>query len=101
MADRVVVGNYASEVEAGIDRNRLQSVGIESVIVKDDCGGMRPHLQYTLGVKLEVRQEEEEKAREVLGAADESVTPAWTCACGETIEEGYDACWKCGAARPA
>lgn len=27
--------------------------------------------------------------------------PPWRCACGETIEAQFGACWKCGASRAA
>ena len=78
---RVTVGTYPTELEAEIDRGRLRSAGVEAVIVKDDCGGMRPHLAYTLGVKLKIASADETKAREVLGEG-ETVTPEpWTCVC--------------------
>jgi len=97
--DRVTVGTYPSEVEAMIDHGRLQAAGIEAMVTKDDCGGMRPHLAYTLGVKLRVASSDEEKAKEVLGEGGAPVSEPWTCACGEAIEAGFDACWKCGARR--
>ena len=25
----------------------------------------------------------------------------WACACGETVEGGFEQCWACGAAMPA
>jgi len=31
-------------------------------------------------------------------SAEKIVTEPWTCgSCGEEIEAGFDACWKCGA----
>jgi hypothetical protein len=97
--DRVTVGTYPSEVEAQIDRGRLEASGVDSVVTKDDCGGMRPHLAYTLGVKLVVAAADAEKAREILGVGEAEDSEPWTCACGEDIEAGFDACWKCGGRR--
>lgn len=36
---------------------------------------------------------------ELPGDSDESI-PAWTCACGETVDEGFAVCWSCGADWP-
>ena len=97
--DGVTVGTYPSELEAEIDRSRLRSAGVEAVLIKDDCGGMRPHLAYTIGVKLRIAAADESKARGILGESESLATEAWSCECGEAIEAGFDACWKCGAVR--
>lgn len=45
---------------------------------------------------------DEPRARELIGSLQRPVTgPAWHCACGETLEPQFGACWQCGAARPA
>jgi hypothetical protein len=45
---------------------------------------------------------DESRARELLGSLRQPVTgPAWQCACGESIEPQFGACWRCGASRPA
>ena len=36
------------------------------MIARDDCGGQRPHLTLTSGVRLLVRAEDAERAAEVL-----------------------------------
>lgn len=92
---------YTSEIEAEIAKGRLEALGVRVVLEKDNCGGMRPHLDLQAGVKLYVLDEELDKAREIM--ADQTVattTGTWTCVgCGEEIDGSYDACWKCGRDR--
>jgi len=89
---------YINELEAEIAVGRLQALGVTAVVERDNCGGMRPHLDLQRGVRLLVVDADLEKARGILGDSDEaSSTPAWTCpGCGENIESGFDACWQCG-----
>ena len=96
-----LVAVYASALEAEMAAERLAAVGITAKVVCDDCGGMRPHLAYSLGVKLKVAPEDEAQAKEVLEAAATPQGPSWTCTCGEAIEPGFDVCWKCGAEHSA
>jgi hypothetical protein len=63
------VGNYSSEIEARMAEGLLESAGIDCMVQKDDCGGMRPHLAWSKGVKLLVREEDADTARELLAAA--------------------------------
>jgi len=92
---------YTSEIEAEIAKGRLEALGVPVVLEKDNCGGMRPHLDLQAGVKLFVADEDLDKAREIF--ADLTVattTGTWTCGgCSEEIDGSYDACWKCGRDR--
>ena len=89
---------YINELEAEIALGRLQALGITAVVEKDNCGGMRPHLDLQQGVKLLVVNEDLGKARDILSeTGPEANTQPWTCpGCGENIESGFDACWQCG-----
>lgn len=62
----VILRMCGSEYEAEADKSLLESYGIKSFISKDDCGGMRPYLQMTTGVKLIVREEDVGKANRIL-----------------------------------
>ncbi|MDD3552610.1 MAG: hypothetical protein PHH39_10680 [Methanothrix soehngenii] len=44
----------------------LEGSGVEAIIQKDDCGGMRPYLQVMTGVQLLVAKEDVERAMEIL-----------------------------------
>lgn len=89
---------FSSEIEAQLLLNRLQALDIPTVLEKDNCGGMRPHMDISCGVDVLVADEFLEQAQAALDVPD--VDPnavAWTCpSCGEVIEPGFDACWKCG-----
>jgi len=98
---QVILKTYSTEIDADIDKGRLEAAGIKAEVTSDDCGGMRPHLAYSLGVKLLVLREDEERARGLLAeeAAEATSTPNWNCAkCNEENEGGFDACWSCGEA---
>jgi len=50
----VCIATFSSEIEAELAKAKLEMEGIAAFIAKDDCGGMRPHLQTILGVRLMV-----------------------------------------------
>lgn len=92
---------YISEIEAQMAKGRLEALGVSVVLTKDNCGGMRPHLDLQAGVKLFVPDEDVDKAREILAEnAVATTTETWVCpGCEEEIEGSFDACWKCGRDR--
>ena len=92
------VQTFTNELDGEIALGRVQALGVTAVLEKDNCGGMRPHLDLQQGVRLLVADDDLEKARAILAAPSETTnTPAWTCPeCGENIESGFDACWQCG-----
>lgn len=95
------LATYTNEIEAEIAKGRLESLGVPVVLAKDNCGGMRPHLDLQAGVKLFVADENVDKAREILATGPAATTAGfWVCpGCGEDVEGGFDACWKCGRDR--
>jgi hypothetical protein len=44
---------------------------------------------------------QEAAARELLHALQNVPQRRWLCACGETVEGGFEACWQCGRPMPA
>jgi len=92
------IDTFLNELDAEIVLNRLQALGVQAELIKDNCGGMRPHLDLVRGIRLLVADEDQSKARDILATdSDKSQIPAWNCpACQENIESGYDACWQCG-----
>ncbi len=96
-----IIKSFTNETEAQVALAHLEAMGIKAFIEADNCGGMRPHLDLTSGVHLLVNGLDGEKAAAVLQERSESSSfYKWICgACGETSDEGYDACWKCGAAK--
>ena len=41
-----------------------------------------------------------ERARSVLDAWRNAPQRHWVCACGETVEGGFEQCWSCGLPMP-
>lgn len=97
----IVVQTFINEVEAQEARAQLEARGLEALIESDNCGGMRPHFDYSVGVKVLVREQQLEQAQELLRAAFVPVPEGtWVCAgCGESVENQFGTCWQCGRDR--
>ncbi len=57
---------FTSEMEADIAKSALDAFGVDCVIGRDDCGGQRPHLSFSGGIRLLVRAEDAQRAEQVL-----------------------------------
>lgn len=64
----VVLGVFDNEVEACMAQQMLRNAGVTSFVFKDDGGGMEPHLQRTIGVRLVGNRAEAERAQDILQA---------------------------------
>jgi hypothetical protein len=62
----VVLKIFPDEMSAQLVATELSAEGIESQVFSDDAGGAIPALQTTQGVRLMIRKEDEQKARELL-----------------------------------
>jgi hypothetical protein len=68
-SDLVTIRSFASESEALIAESALDSFGIDCIMSADDCGGLRPHLAMTRGIRLSIRSEDAAEAEDVLANA--------------------------------
>jgi Putative prokaryotic signal transducing protein len=68
--DVVILKMFSSEIEAGMAQQILQEGGVSAFVFKDDAGGMEPHLQLTVGVRLLVGHADAERANRMLEALD-------------------------------
>ena len=95
--EMTLLETYLSDLEAEIAMNRLTALGVQAMVQKDNCGGMRPHLDLQ-GIKLLVAPPDLEKARAILTETAEPAEQAtWVCPeCSEEIAGNFDACWQCG-----
>ena len=66
----VVLRVFDNELEAEMAQKRLQDAGVETFLFKDDAGGMEPHLQRTIGVRLVLKSEDAKRAEDVLQALE-------------------------------
>jgi hypothetical protein len=61
----VTVRTFLNRIEAELALSALEAAGIEAVMLRDDCGGVRPSLWLT-GIDLLVRPEDFRRATDVL-----------------------------------
>ena len=96
--DLVAVGEFDNEITAQDAITLLTENDIAAQM--DDGGGT-----FDLGIgelsaiRLIVTRSNFEKAKALLAelqVAQEETCPAWTCGCGEEVDEGFFACWSCG-----
>jgi hypothetical protein len=57
---------FINEIDARMAQQLLQSSGVNAFVFKDDGGGMEPHLQRTIGVRLLVDRGQVERAQQIL-----------------------------------
>lgn len=68
--DWVKVTTFTTRYEADLAQGLLEANDIDAVTFGDDCGSVDPALTYGLGIRLMVREEDVEKARDVLTDAE-------------------------------
>jgi hypothetical protein len=66
MKDLIVVETFTYRHQAELAQTALEAAGISSMISADDAGGEVVGLEFTRGVRLLVRPEDEEQARNIL-----------------------------------
>jgi hypothetical protein len=67
LADLVAVRTFVNNAEAEVARSALEAAGLQVIIRRDDCGGVRPSL-WLAGIQLLVPRHEAHIAAAVLDA---------------------------------
>lgn len=62
----VVLRVFDNEIDARMAQQLLQGEGVATFVFKDDGGGMEPHLQRTIGVRLMLNRVDAERANDIL-----------------------------------
>jgi hypothetical protein len=70
--DLTRVKTYWNRHEAELEKSYLSANGINAVICGDDCGGTRPALSFARGVHLLVKNDDVEKAKNILNDDDDA-----------------------------
>lgn len=74
MADEIVtIRIFSNETDAAMAQHVIQESGIRAYVLKDDAGGMEPHLQRTTGVRIIVSRADAERAHEILQNLEKSL----------------------------
>jgi hypothetical protein len=63
----IVLKIFNNEFDAGMAQQIIQEAGLTAFVFKDDGGGMEPHLQRTIGVRLVVNRADADRAHQILG----------------------------------
>jgi hypothetical protein len=80
----------------------LRHAGFEASVQRYFLGaaaGQLPPDQCLPEVWL-LHDEQEAQAREFLKELAQVPQRRWVCACGETVEGGFEECWNCGRRMP-
>ena len=71
MSDEIVVLRvFDNEIDARMAQTLLKGAGVATFIFKDDGGGMEPHLQRTIGVRLVLNSADAAQAQAILQASE-------------------------------
>jgi Putative prokaryotic signal transducing protein len=62
----VTIRTFISEFEVIVAKSALEAAGIDCMISRDDCAGLRPSLSMANGIRLIVRFDDVKRAEEVL-----------------------------------
>lgn len=104
MSDIISVGIYLSESQAYHAKAALKEAGIAAHIADSDEGAFGFSLDASEQINLVVNRDDYESAKRILEELEEieegEPAPAWTCACGEEVDEGFAVCWSCNAEYP-
>ncbi len=68
--DWVNIISFADKYEADLAQGLLEANDIEAVTLSDDCGSVYPSMTYVHGIRLMVKNEDVELAKEVLTDAE-------------------------------
>ena len=97
--DLVAVGEFSNDIEAQQAISLLAEHGIVAQM-NDDGGTFDLGIGELPAVEIIVVSSNYEKAKTLLAdleVVQGETCPAWTCKCGEEVDEVFFACWSCGA----
>jgi hypothetical protein len=80
----------------------LRHAGIEAAVQRYFLGGAAGELppDQCLPEVWLIHDEQEAQARDLLRDLSQVPQRRWLCLCGETVEGGFEECWRCGRAMP-
>ena len=88
--DITVIRTFSTVVEAQLAQAALAADGIPSIVLSDNAGGMLPMLQVLFPVRLAVRSEDAETARQILDAPPGEMIDEDGNGSGEPWRDGHE-----------
>ena len=101
--DLVRVAVYTDETEARMAMAFLEENGIRVSLSGAEVSAFGMAIDGPDDIELIIAKSDFEKAEKLLEEfemEDEDPVPAWTCKCGEDVDEGFGVCWSCGEPYP-
>lgn len=74
LAEAVVLRTFSNRQEADLAVGYLHSCGVPAIVMGDDCGGLRPELSQSLGVRILVSPDHQAEAESLLEKIPEDPT---------------------------
>jgi len=106
----LTLATFVESVDAHLFRNELQNHGIRAAVTNENSTAIfgatiaGQSAAFTIDVMIMETDAEaglEVKQRWIATRKGEEVTEQeiaeWTCACGETVDAGFEICWNCGS----
>lgn len=96
--DLVRVAEFEDQSEARFAVAALQAAGIDAKLHGDEVSALGLSLEGPDLIEIIVTRGDYEKSKKILEELEEAepdVIPAWTCKCGEEVDEGFGICWSC------
>ena len=85
----IVLRTFTNEMFARMASMHLESLGIQTFILKDDAGGAYPSMQFSEGVRLMIDPVDQEKAEEILQKMEQESSSAES----DTSDDKMDSSW--------
>ena len=89
-----------SEHQARIIESELAEDGIKAYITGLEASALGEAIDGPDAIRIFVQAKQLDAAQALLAelnADDPEPVPAWTCQCGEEVDEGFYVCWSCQA----
>ncbi|MFK7768527.1 MAG: DUF2007 domain-containing protein [Mariniblastus sp.] len=99
-SDLVRVAVLETEVEANFVKGFLEDHKIVVMVSGIETSALGAALDGDAEIEIFVGKSDVEKAESLLEELvneESEPIPAWTCSCGEDVDEGFFVCWSCDA----
>ena len=98
--DLIRVAVLETEVEANFIKGFFEDNKIHVLISGLDTSALGSALDGDTEIEVYVGKADVEKAKALIEEIENEEAepiPAWTCTCGEQVDEGFFVCWSCDA----